>query len=125
VPLKVGDIVSGRVSAELRESTMRNHTATHLMHAALRKILGTHVKQAGSVVAPDRLRFDITHYTAMDQAEIDEVERLVNEQILHNIPVVTDVMELSDAIKTGAMALFGRRHARQPHRRHRRLQDHR
>ena len=109
-PLKVGDTVSGRVSAELRESTMRNHTATHLMHAALRRILGTHVKQAGSVVSPDRLRFDITHYTAMDQAEIDEVERLVNEQILHNIPVVTDVMDLNDAVKTGAMALFGEKY---------------
>ncbi len=109
-PLKVGDIVSGRVSSELREATMRNHTATHLMHAALRRTLGTHVKQAGSVVAPDRLRFDITHYTAMDQAEIDEVERLVNEQILHNIPVVTDVMDLNDAVKTGAMALFGEKY---------------
>jgi alanyl-tRNA synthetase len=109
-PLKVGDLVSGRVSGELREATMRNHTATHLMHAALRKVLGTHVKQAGSVVAPDRLRFDITHYTAMDQAEIDEVERLVNEKILDNIPVVTDVMDLNDAVKTGAMALFGEKY---------------
>jgi len=110
VPLKVGDTVAGRVSSELRDATRRNHTATHLMHAALRRILGTHVKQAGSVVAPDRLRFDITHYTAMDQAEIDEVERLVNEQILHNIPVVTDVMDLNDAVKTGAMALFGEKY---------------
>jgi alanyl-tRNA synthetase len=109
-PLRVGDIVSGRVSSALREATMRNHTATHLMHAALRRTLGTHVKQAGSVVAPDRLRFDITHYTAMDQAEIEEVERLVNEQILYNIPVVTDVMNLNDAVKTGAMALFGEKY---------------
>jgi alanyl-tRNA synthetase len=109
-PLKVGDTVAGRVSSELRDATMRNHTATHLMHAALRRTLGKHVKQAGSVVAPDRLRFDITHYTAMDQAEIEEVERLVNEQILHNIPVVTDVMDLNDAVKTGAMALFGEKY---------------
>ncbi|MEX2301565.1 MAG: alanine--tRNA ligase [Bryobacterales bacterium] len=109
-PLKVGDMVSGRVSAELREATMRNHTATHLMHAALRKVLGTHVKQAGSVVAPDRLRFDITHFTAMDQAEIEEVERLVNEHVLRNIAVVTDVMNLNDAVKTGAMALFGEKY---------------
>jgi alanyl-tRNA synthetase len=109
-PLRVGDTVSGRVSAELREATMRNHTATHLMHAALRRVLGTHVKQAGSVVSPDRLRFDITHYTAMDPAEIEEVERLVNEHILHNTPVVTEVMDLNDAVKTGAMALFGEKY---------------
>jgi alanyl-tRNA synthetase len=63
---------------------MRNHTATHLLHAALRQVLGTHVKQAGSVVEPPRLRFDFTHYAAMDKAEIEEVERLVNEQILRN-----------------------------------------
>jgi alanyl-tRNA synthetase len=109
-PLRVGETVSCRVSFEVREATMRNHTATHLMHAALRRVLGTHVKQAGSVVAPDRLRFDITHYTAMDQAEIDEVERLVNEHILQNTPVVTDVMDLNDAVKTGAMALFGEKY---------------
>jgi alanyl-tRNA synthetase len=106
-PLKVGQEVSGRVSEDLRHATMRNHTATHLLHAALRQVLGTHVKQAGSVVAPDRLRFDITHYTALDPAEIQEVERLVNEQILINTPVTTDILSLDEALKTGAMALFG------------------
>ena len=76
-----------RSTRALRRATMRNHTATHLLHAALRQVLGTHVKQAGSVVEPGRLRFDFTHYTAMDRAELDEVERLVNEQILRNTAV--------------------------------------
>jgi alanyl-tRNA synthetase len=80
------------------------------LHAALRQVLGTHVKQAGSVVAPDRLRFDITHYTALDPAEIQEVERLVNEQILINTLVTTDILSLDEALKTGAMALFGEKY---------------
>ena len=92
---------------------MRNHTATHLLHAALRQVLGTHVKQAGSVVEPAALRFDFTHYAALDQAEIEEVERLVNQQILRNIPVDTDVMPLDQAIGTGAMALFGEKYGDQ------------
>jgi len=109
-PLKVGEKVACRVSDELRAATMRNHTATHLMHAALRKTLGKHVKQAGSVVAPDRLRFDVTHYTAVDEAEREEVERLVNEEILKNTPVMTEVLDLDHALKTGAMALFGEKY---------------
>jgi alanyl-tRNA synthetase len=96
-----------------RHSTMRNHTATHLLHAALRQVLGTHVKQAGSVVEPPRLRFDFTHYSALDKAEIDEVERLVNEQILRNVQVETKVMPLDQAIGTGAMALFGEKYGDQ------------
>ncbi len=108
--LRVGQQVEGRVDDRLRHATMRNHTATHLMQAALRKILGTHVKQAGSVVAPDRLRFDITHYTAVDEAEREEVERLVNEEILKNTPVTTDILDLDEALKTGAMALFGEKY---------------
>jgi len=112
-PIKLGQQVSGRVAESSRSATMRNHTATHLLHAALRQVLGAHVKQAGSVVAPDRLRFDITHYTAIDPAELHEVERLVNEQILHNTPVTTDVLSLDEALKTGAMALFGEKYGDQ------------
>jgi alanyl-tRNA synthetase len=109
-PIRVGDELRAEVAPSLRHSTMRNHTATHLLHAALRQVLGTHVKQAGSVVEPGRLRFDFTHYAAMDRAEIDEVERLMNNEILHNIQVQTDVMPLESAIQTGAMALFGEKY---------------
>jgi alanyl-tRNA synthetase len=89
---------------------MRNHTGTHLLHAALRQVLGTHVKQAGSVVEPGRLRFDFTHYSPMTEDELSEVERLVNEQILANRDVTTDVMDLESALSTGAMALFGEKY---------------
>ena len=112
-PLKVGDVVSAQVNESARRATMRNHTATHLAHAALRRVLGTHVKQAGSVVEPARLRFDFSHYTAMDPDEIAEVERLANEQILRNTQVATDVMDLDDALQTGAMALFGEKYGEQ------------
>jgi alanyl-tRNA synthetase len=109
-PIRVGDELWARVSDPVRHATMRNHTATHLLHAALRKVLGSHVKQAGSVVAPDRLRFDFTHYTAVDQAELEEVERLMNREILENIAVDTEVMPLDVAVGTGAMALFGEKY---------------
>jgi alanyl-tRNA synthetase len=109
-PLKAGDAVIARVDAPSRHSTMRNHTGTHLLHAALRRVLGTHVKQAGSVVDPSRLRFDFTHYTAMDAEETAEVERLMNEEILANRKVHTDVMDLDQALDTGAMALFGEKY---------------
>jgi len=109
-PLRVGDTVAAAVEESSRRSTMRNHTATHLMHAALRKVLGPHVKQAGSVVEPARLRFDFTHYTALDETELEEVERLVNEEILRNTDVRTDLMDLDAALKTGAMALFGEKY---------------
>jgi alanyl-tRNA synthetase len=109
-PLGTGELVDGRVAERLRQSTVRNHTATHLLHAALRSVLGTHVKQAGSVVEPGRLRFDFTHYAALDRHEIEAVERLVNEQILTNTAVVTDVMDLDQALATGAMALFGEKY---------------
>ena len=113
VPIRVGDELRAEVAAPLRQSTMRNHTATHLLHAALRTVLGPHVKQAGSVVEPPRLRFDFTHYAAMDKAEIEEVERLVNDQILRNSSVQTDVLPLDQAIATGAMALFGEKYGEQ------------
>jgi alanyl-tRNA synthetase len=109
-PLAEGQTLVARVDRPLREATMRNHTATHLMHAALRQVLGTHVKQAGSVVEPGRLRFDFTHYTAMTPQEVEEVERLVNEQVLANTEVNTDVMDLDQALQTGAMALFGEKY---------------
>jgi alanyl-tRNA synthetase len=108
--IRMGDELRAEVSESERMATERNHTATHLLHAALRTVLGPHVKQAGSVVEPPRLRFDFTHYTAMDRAEIEEVERLVNENILKNTGVVTDVMPLERAISTGAMALFGEKY---------------
>ncbi len=108
--IRSGDVVRAEVAAPLRTSTMRNHTATHLLHAALRTVLGTHVKQAGSVVEPSRLRFDFTHYAALDDEETVEVERLINEQILRNTSVQTDVMELDQALNTGAMALFGEKY---------------
>ena len=108
--IKEGDIVIARVDPESRHATMRNHTGTHLLHAALRTVLGTHVKQAGSVVEPSRLRFDFTHYTAMDADELAEVERLMNQEILANVEVHTDVMDLDQALQTGAMALFGEKY---------------
>jgi alanyl-tRNA synthetase len=108
--VKEGDIVIARVDPESRHATMRNHTGTHLLHAALRTVLGTHVKQAGSVVEPSRLRFDFSHYTAMDQDELAEVERLMNQEILANVEVHTDVMDLDQALQTGAMALFGEKY---------------
>ena len=108
--LKVGDLVSAEVDVEKRDATRRNHTATHLMHAALREVLGTHVKQAGSVVAPNYLRFDFTHYQPLTRAEIDEIERLVNHHILRNEPVQTDEMATEEAMRSGAMALFGEKY---------------
>jgi alanyl-tRNA synthetase len=108
--MRVGDMVRAEVAAPERDATRRNHTATHLLHAALRQVLGPHVKQAGSVVDPSRLRFDFAHYAAMDRAEIDEVERLVNREILRNTEVSTAVMDLDAAVETGATALFGEKY---------------
>ena len=112
-PIRVNDVLRAEVAVPLRDSTRRNHTATHLLHASLRQVLGTHVKQAGSVVEPGRLRFDFTHYAALDSAELEEVERLMNEQVLKNTPVETNVMPLDQALSTGAMALFGEKYGDQ------------
>jgi alanyl-tRNA synthetase len=109
--LRVGDIVTAVVDAERRDAIRRNHTATHLLHAALRRTLGTHVKQAGSLVAPDRFRFDFTHYAALDEQDLLDIEDLVNQRILANEPVETQVMELDAAVGSGAMALFGEKYA--------------
>ncbi|MBA2379225.1 MAG: alanine--tRNA ligase [Blastocatellia bacterium] len=108
--LKVGDKVTAVVDEEKRDATRRNHTATHLVHAALKEVLGTHVKQAGSVVAPSYLRFDFTHYQPMTDAEIREIEDLVNRYILQNEPVATNLMALEDAMRSGAVAMFGEKY---------------
>jgi alanyl-tRNA synthetase len=111
--LRVGDELTAQVDVEKRDATRRNHTATHLMHAALREVLGTHVKQAGSVVAPNYLRFDFTHYQPLTRTEIAEIERLVNYHILRNEPVETNVMAIEEAMRSGAMALFGEKYGEQ------------
>ena len=108
--LRSGATVTARVDAEKRSRTMANHTATHLLHAALREVLGPHVKQAGSLVAPDRLRFDFTHFAPLTDAEVAEIERLVNEQTIRNADVSKQEMSLDDALATGAMALFGEKY---------------
>ncbi|MEQ1763143.1 MAG: alanine--tRNA ligase [Pyrinomonadaceae bacterium] len=108
--LKVGDTVTAVVDEQKRDATRRNHTATHLLHAALKEVLGTHVKQAGSVVAPNYLRFDFTHYQPMTDEEINEVEDLVNRYILQNEPVTTNMMALEEAMRTGAVAMFGEKY---------------
>ncbi len=107
---KVGDTVSLRVDRENRALTARNHSATHLLHKALRTVLGSHVEQAGSLVESGRLRFDFTHFAAMTREELDRVEALVNQAIADALPVVTEVMSLDEARKTGAMALFGEKY---------------
>ncbi len=108
--IKVGDQVSAIVDVERRDATRRNHTATHLLHAALKEVLGTHVKQAGSVVAPNYLRFDFSHYQPMNDAELKEVEDLVNRYILQNETVTTNMMAIEDAMRSGAVAMFGEKY---------------
>jgi len=101
-----GDAVTLEVDQARRAATALNHTATHILHAVLRGILGDHVKQAGSMVSPERLRFDFTHFSALTEAELETVERLVNEEIRRNDALRVEVMNIEDALKTGAMALF-------------------
>jgi alanyl-tRNA synthetase len=110
--LRVGDKVDAVVNAEVRESTMRNHTATHLLHAGLREVLGKHVKQAGSLVAPNHLRFDFSHFTAVEDEELQDIEDIINKEVLRNqiVETITDV-PIDEAINTyHAMALFGEKY---------------
>ncbi|HQN20113.1 MAG TPA: DHHA1 domain-containing protein, partial [Syntrophobacteraceae bacterium] len=102
----VGDPVRLKVDEVLRQDTQLNHTATHILHAVLRKVLGDHVKQSGSLVSSDRLRFDFTHFSGLSQEEFSEIERLVNNEIRRNHDLRVHVMDLDEALKTGAMALF-------------------
>jgi alanyl-tRNA synthetase len=106
----VRDLVTAEVNDETRDATRRNHTATHLLHAALREVLGTHVKQAGSLVSPDRLRFDFVHFQAITRDQLDRIERIVNQQIVRNTTVHTEVRSTQEAIAAGAMALFGEKY---------------
>jgi len=108
--IRVGDSLEAEVDGARRQATALNHTATHLLHAALRKVLGTHVLQKGSLVAPDRLRFDFAHFQPVTAAEAEEIERLVNAQIRANLPAETRVMDYEGAVAGGAMALFGEKY---------------
>jgi alanyl-tRNA synthetase len=104
--LKVGDKVEAAIDSSRRQAISNNHTATHLLHASLRQVLGDHVKQAGSLVAPNRLRFDFTHFVPLSKEEIQKIESLVNEKIRENIRLETKVTTLEEGLKEGAMAIF-------------------
>ncbi len=108
--LKVGDSIEAVVDAERRQAIRLNHTATHLMHAALRNVLGDHVTQKGSLVAPERLRFDFSHYEGVTPEQLQEIEDLVNAEIRKNVAADTNLMTYDDAIASGAMALFGEKY---------------
>jgi alanyl-tRNA synthetase len=108
--IRVGDKVTAHVDAERRQAIRLNHSATHLMHAALRDVLGDHVQQKGSLVAPDRLRFDFSHYEPVTKGQLAEIEAIVNEQIRRNAPASVQLMSYDDAINYGAMALFGEKY---------------
>ena len=111
--LRVGDRVSVQADAERRARIMRNHSGTHLVHAALRNILGTHVKQAGSLNAPERLRFDFSHFAAIAPEELRDIEQQVNEHILSNAEMQTDVTSIDEALASGALAFFGDKYPEQ------------
>ena len=108
--LRVGDAVRAEVDGSRRIDIMRNHSATHLLHAALRHTLGAHVQQAGSLVAPDRLRFDFTHPNPVDRAQLRAIQQWVNSRVLEDLPVDTESAEVRDAVERGAMALFGEKY---------------
>lgn len=111
--IEVGDRLAAKVDANARKDTARNHSATHLLHAALQQILGDHVKQKGSLVNPERLRFDFSHFEPVSSEQLESIEALVNEQILAGNLVKTRLMSLEDAMQSGAMALFGEKYDEQ------------
>ncbi len=111
--IKVGDKLAAKVDANARKDTARNHSATHLLHAALQQILGDHVKQKGSLVNPERLRFDFSHFEPVSSEQLEAIERLVNEQVVAGNLVETRLMSLEDAMQGGAMALFGEKYDEQ------------
>jgi alanyl-tRNA synthetase len=108
--IKVGERVTAEVDATRRQATIYNHSATHLLHAALKKVLGPHVTQKGSLVEPARLRFDCSHPEPLTPAQLDEIERLVNDEIRANLPAQTRIMSLEQALESGAVALFGEKY---------------
>jgi len=108
--LSAGEGLSAEVDEERRESIRRSHTATHLLHAALREVVGTHVKQAGSLVDADRLRFDFSHFAGLTDRALADIESLVNRKVIENLQVVTEEMEVEEALRAGAMALFGEKY---------------
>ncbi|WP_456455989.1 alanine--tRNA ligase [Thermovibrio sp.] len=110
--LKVGDFVEARVNRERREAIKRAHTATHLLHKALKEVFGNHVKQAGSLVLPDKLRFDFTHFEAPSKEELRQVEELVYSWVLSNYPVKVEEMDYEEALERGAVALFGEKYGK-------------
>jgi alanyl-tRNA synthetase len=104
--IKIDDTVEAMIDVPQRRALSKNHTATHLLHASLRQVLGDHVKQSGSLVSPSRLRFDFTHFAPVDPSELRQIESLINEKIRENVPVVTRITSLEEGIKEGAMAIF-------------------
>ena len=111
--LAVNDEIQAQVDEERRLRIAANHTGTHILHAVLRETLGTHVKQAGSLVAPDRLRFDYTHFAPLTDREIEEIEQKINRIVFRNLPVQTEIMEINQAIARGALAFFGEKYQQQ------------
>src|SRR5699024_105430 len=108
--ISAGDKVTLTVAEKERRDTEKNHSATHLLQKALKVVLGSHVEQKGSLVTPERLRFDFAHFQAMTEEELEKTEDLVNKEIQASLPVVTDVMDIEEAKKSGAMALFGEKY---------------